>query len=50
MVLTITTDEYMRMKMALMDRDGEEAIKIIRELIKKLDQQAQQGLKSHLDK
>jgi hypothetical protein len=49
MVLTISEDDLMRMKAALLDEDREDALKIVRELVKRLQIQAGKGLKSHLD-
>jgi hypothetical protein len=49
MVLTIIDHEFMEMKAAALDNDGKEALKLIKEFIKRLEQQAGQGLKSHLD-
>lgn len=37
------------MKAALLDEDRDEALQIIRELVKRLQIQAGKGLKSHLD-
>ncbi len=49
MVLTITDEELVRMKMIVLDRDEEEALALIKELLKRLEQQKNLGLKSHLD-
>ena len=49
MVLTISADDLTRMKAILLDDDHEEALKIFRELVKRLQVQSGQGLKSHLD-
>jgi hypothetical protein len=49
MVLTISENDLMRMKAVLMDEDRGAALKIIRELVKRLQAQSGQGLKSHLD-
>jgi len=49
MVLTLTENDLMRMKAALLDDDRDEALQIIRELVKRLQIQAGKGLKSHLD-
>ena len=49
MFLTITQEEYMRMKGILLDEDAADALALIRELCKRLERQKQQGLKSHLD-
>ncbi|MFP4086502.1 MAG: hypothetical protein ACLFUL_06885 [Desulfobacteraceae bacterium] len=49
MVLTISDEEYMRMKGALLDKDSDEALKLIKAFMKQLEQQSRQGLKSHLN-
>lgn len=49
MVLTISDMDLMRMKAALMDKDRDEALQIIKELVKQLEIQAGKKLKSHLD-
>lgn len=49
MVLTLTQEDYMRMKRVLLDHDEAEAFLLIRELCKRIEQQKQRGLKSHLD-
>jgi hypothetical protein len=49
MVLTISEDDLMRMKAVLLDDDREEALKIVREFVKRLQIQSGKGLKSHLD-
>lgn len=49
MVLTISDDEFIRMKMAATDNDAEDALRIIKELVRNLERQKNQGLKSHLD-
>jgi hypothetical protein len=48
MVLTISEDDLMRMKAVLLDDDREEALKIVREFVKRLQIQSGKGLKSHL--
>ena len=48
MVLTISDDELIRMKTAVTDNDDKEALLIVKELVKRLEQQKNQGLKSHL--
>jgi hypothetical protein len=50
MVLTISDEEFMRMKRALLDKDPEEALALIKDFIRSIEQQGRQGLKSHLDK
>ena len=49
MVLTISDDELIRMKMAVTDGDEVDALRILKELVRRLDQQKNLGLKSHLD-
>lgn len=49
MVLNISNEEYVNMKMVVMDRDEKEALRILKEFLKRLEQQKNQGLKSHLD-
>jgi hypothetical protein len=49
MVLNISNEEYVNMKMVVMDRDEKEALRILKEFLKRLEQQQNQGLKSHLD-
>lgn len=48
MVLNISNEEYVNMKMVVMDRDEKEALRILKEFLKRLEQQKNQGLKSHL--
>lgn len=47
MVLTISDMDLMRMKAALMDKDRDAALQIIKELVKQLEVQAGEKLKSH---
>jgi hypothetical protein len=49
MILTITTQEFHEMRMAAMDDDKDGALHMIKEFIKRLEQQEHQGMKSHLD-
>ena len=48
MVLTLTEQELMQMKAALLDRDAEEAFRLLKEFIKQIEQQKNAGMKSHL--
>ena len=48
LVLAITEDEFIRIKSAVLDRDGEEALKLLKNFVKRLEQQENLGLKSHL--
>ncbi len=47
-VLTITQEDWLRIKAAVMDRDGEEALRLLKQMVKRLEQQEAKGLKSHL--
>lgn len=49
MVLSITDEELVRMKMIVLDRDEKEALTLLKQLLKRLEQQKNLGLKSHLD-
>jgi hypothetical protein len=49
MVLDLTEQEFMRMKAAVLDDDGGEALRILKDFIKRIEQQKQGGMKSHLD-
>jgi len=49
MVLIITEEEFMRMRVIALDRDRDDAIEMIRDFVKRLDQAVHSGLKSHLD-
>jgi hypothetical protein len=49
MVLNISEEEFVQMKMIVMDRDEGEALRLLKEFLKRLEQQKKLGLKSHLD-
>jgi hypothetical protein len=49
MVLTISDEEFMCMKTAALDGDKQESLRLIREFVKRIEQQQRQGMKSHLD-
>ncbi|MDH3567600.1 MAG: hypothetical protein OEM61_09645 [Desulfobacteraceae bacterium] len=49
MILTITDQEFQEMRMAAMDDDKDEALRLVKSFIKRLEQQKQQGMKSHLN-
>jgi hypothetical protein len=49
MVLNISEEEFVNMKMIVMDRDEGEAFRLLKEFLKRLEQQKNLGLKSHLD-
>ncbi len=50
MVLTIRQDEFQLMKMVVLDKDQDEALRLIKQFVARLEQQDNQGLKSHLDR
>lgn len=47
-VLPITPDEFQRMQSAVLDGDGGEALRLLKDFIKRLKEQKNRGLKSHL--
>lgn len=47
-VLTISDEEFIRMQAAAVDADATEALRIIRELVKRLERQKNLRMKSHL--
>ena len=46
----VTVEEQMRMEAILLDRDGEEALKILRVLRDRIEATENLGMRSHLDK
>ena len=50
MVLTISEEEFLQMKMVVLDKDRDEALRLIKSFVARLEQQDNQGLKSHLDR
>lgn len=48
MVLTIASEQFQRMKMAVMDEDGKAALDLLKEFIKRIEQQQNAGMKTHL--
>lgn len=48
MVLTVSDEEILQMQAALLDKDGQEALRLLKEFMKRLDQQKRSGMKSHL--
>ena len=48
MVIDITPEELMKMKGALLDGDGKQALAIIKEMVKRVEMQKNAGMKSHL--
>lgn len=49
MVLTVTDHEFIDMKRAIMDADPKEALRILREFVKRLEHVSKRGVKSHLE-
>ena len=49
MVLTISEEEFMRMKGAVLDEERDEALELIKAFVKRMEQQSRQGLKPHLE-
>lgn len=47
-VLTLTEPDWQRIKAAVLDRDGEEALSVLKEMVKRVEQQEARGLKSHM--
>jgi len=47
-VLPITPDEFQRMQSAVLDGDATAALKLIKEFVKRIKEQQNRGLKSHL--
>jgi hypothetical protein len=48
MVLTITSEEFQQMQSAALDGDAAEALRLIKTFVKRLKEQQNLGLKSHL--
>lgn len=47
-VLTITEEDWQQIKAAVLDRDAEEALRLLKKMVKEVEQQEARGLKSHL--
>jgi len=47
-VLPITIDEFQRMQSIVLDGDGGEALRLLKDFVKRLKEQKNRGLKSHL--
>ncbi len=47
-VLTITPDEFQQMESAVLDGDAREALSLVKKFVKRLKEQKNRGLKSHL--
>ena len=49
MVMNITDEEFMRMRAIVLDHDRDDALKLLIDFVKRLEQAVHSGLKSHLD-
>ena len=47
-VLTIAPEEFQQMQSAVLDGDGGEALRLMKKFVKRLKEQKNRGLKSHL--
>ena len=47
-VLTITPDEFQQMESVVLDSDAVEALRLLKKFVKRLKEQKNRGLKSHL--
>ncbi len=47
-VLTITPDEFQQMESVVLDADAGEALRLLKKFVKRLKEQKNRGLKSHL--
>ena len=49
MTITITEEDIIRMRGILLDSDSKESLVFLKELLKRIDQSKNAGMKSHLD-
>jgi hypothetical protein len=49
MVIEITNEEWLEMQRAVLDGDREEALRLLKGIVRRMEQQRRLGLKSHLD-
>ncbi|MFI5329469.1 MAG: hypothetical protein ACHQ2F_00320 [Desulfobaccales bacterium] len=47
-VLTMTPDEFQQMESTVLDGDAGEALRLLKKFVKRLKEQKNRGLKSHL--
>jgi len=47
-ILTIAPEEFQQMQSAVLDGDGGEALRLLKKFVKRLKEQKNRGLKSHL--
>lgn len=50
MTITLTEEDILRMRGIILDKDSEDSLAIVKELLKRIDQSKNAGMKSHLDK
>jgi len=50
MVLTISEEEFLQMKGIVLDKDRDDALRLVKIFVTRLEQQDNRGLKSHLDR
>ncbi len=48
-VLELSEQEVMQMKAAVMDREGDEALRLLKTFLQQLEKKKHAGMKSHLD-
>ena len=48
MVLNITPDEFQQMESVVLDSDAVESLRLLKKFVKRLKEQKNRGLKSHL--
>ena len=48
MVLTLTPDEFQQMESTVLDGDSGEALRLLKKFVKRVKEQKNRGLKSHL--
>lgn len=48
LVLPLSPDEFQQMEGVVLDGDGDEALRLLKKFLKRLKEQKNRGLKSHL--
>jgi len=49
-IIKVTAEEIIRMKMAVVDSDRDDALDLLRILLKRAEAESSPGMKSHLDR
>lgn len=49
MVIEINDEEWLEMQRAVLDGDREDALRLLKGIVRRMEQQQRSGLKSHLD-